>query len=63
MIQRYHRLNAMVDAGKPKWQRWATFNRLEDRLDRADEQANYALMRFVQRLQATVDTARNRVRR
>ena len=60
MIQRYHRLNALVDEGKPKWQRWATFNRLEDRLDRADEQANYALMRFVQPLQATVNTVRNR---
>ena len=51
---RYHRLKALVEAGKPKWQRWATFNRLEDRLDRADAQASYSLMLFAQRLQATV---------
>jgi hypothetical protein len=47
---RYHRLNALVEAGKPKWQRWATFNRLEDRLERADHLACQSLMYFVQRL-------------
>jgi len=47
---RFHRLNALVEAGKPKWQRWSTFNRLEDRLDRADELANKSLMHFIQRL-------------
>lgn len=47
---RYHRLNALVEAGKPKWQRWATFHRLEDRLERADYLATESLMYFVQRL-------------
>lgn len=47
---RFHRLNALVEAGKPKWQRWSTFNRLEQRLDRADELATKSLMHFIQRL-------------
>lgn len=29
----YHRLAAQIEAGKPKWQRWATFNKLEDRFE------------------------------
>ncbi len=53
---RYHRLNAMVEAGKPKWQRWATFNRLEDRLERADYLATKSLMLFVQRLTGKIFT-------
>ena len=47
---RYNRVYALVFSGKPKWQRWATFNRLEDHLDRADAQASYSLMLFVQKL-------------
>jgi hypothetical protein len=47
---RYHRLNNMVEAGKPKWQRWATFQRLEDRLKLADYLATKSLMYVVQRL-------------
>ena len=47
---RYHRLNAKVEGGKPKWQRWATFNKLEDKLERADELATRSLMRFIERL-------------
>ncbi len=47
---RYHRLLALVEAGKPKWQRWATFNKLERQLDRADELATNSLMMFVKRL-------------
>jgi hypothetical protein len=47
---RYHRLNALVEAGKPRWQRWATFNRLEDRLEQADYLATKSLMYFVERL-------------
>lgn len=48
----YHRLRALIEAGKPKWQRWATFNRLEDRFERVSERANWSLMKLVQRLQA-----------
>ena len=51
-LARYHQLNALIEAGKPKWQRWATFERLEDRFERANEQANRSLMTFIQRLQA-----------
>jgi hypothetical protein len=41
-----------VEAGKPKWQRWATFERLEDRFERVNEQVNRSLMKLIQRLQA-----------
>lgn len=33
----YHRLAAKLEDGKPKWQRWATFNKLEDRFKRVGE--------------------------
>lgn len=49
LYAKYHRLRALVDAGKPKWQRWATFNRLEDRLARADERALGCLALVVER--------------
>lgn len=49
---RYHKLHALIEAGKPKWQRWATFNRLEDRFERADERASMSLLKVIQRLQA-----------
>lgn len=48
----YHRLHALIDAGKPKWQRWATFHRLEDRFELADDRANQSLLQVIQRLQA-----------
>ena len=51
-ITRYHQLHALIEAGKPKWQRWVTFNRLEDRFERVNEQVNRSLMTFIQRLQA-----------
>ena len=51
-LTKYHKLDALIKAGKPKWQRWATFERLEDRFERANEQANRSLMTFIQRLQA-----------
>ena len=47
---RYHRLEALIDNGKPKWQRWATFNRLEDKFTKADRQANHHLLQVIQRL-------------
>lgn len=47
----YHRLHALIEAGKPKWQRWATFNRLEDRFERADERVSMLLLKVIQRLQ------------
>lgn len=49
---RYHQLKAIIEAGKPKWTRWATFNRLEDRFEHVSEQADRLLMTFIQRLQA-----------
>ncbi|NQW93788.1 MAG: hypothetical protein HQ446_07105 [Polaromonas sp.] len=49
---RYHQLHALIEAGKPKWQRWETFNRLEDRFERVNEQVNRSLMKLIQRLQA-----------
>ena len=48
---RYHQLHALIEAGKPKWQRWATFNRLEDRFERVNEQVNRSLLVLIQRLQ------------
>ena len=48
----YHQLKAMVDAGKKKWQRWSTFEKLEERFERADLRANQSLFQLVQRLQA-----------
>jgi hypothetical protein len=49
---RYHQLHALIEAGKPKWQRWATFERLEDRFERVNEQVNKSLLVLIQRLQA-----------
>ena len=48
----YHQLHALIKAGKPKWQRWATFNQLEDRFERVNEKVNRSLMALTQRLQA-----------
>ena len=48
----YHRLHVLIEAGKPKWQRWATFQRLKDRFVRADERAHLSLLKVVGRLQA-----------
>lgn len=48
----YHQLHALIEAGKPKWQRWATFNRVEDRFEHVNEQVNRSLMILIQRLQA-----------
>ena len=48
----YHRLHALIEAGKPKWQRWATFQRLEDRFNRVDGRVSRSLFKLVERLQA-----------
>ena len=48
----YHQLHALIETGKPKWQRWSTFNRLEDRFEHVSEQVNRSLMALIQRLQA-----------
>ena len=50
-LVRYHRLHDLVQAGKPKWQRWKTFERLEERFELAFEEVNRSLMTLVQRLQ------------
>ena len=39
----YHRLADKLEDGKPKWQRWATFNRLEDRFNRVSRQFDASL--------------------
>ena len=44
---RYQQLRALIEAGKPKWQRWATFEQLEDCFERASEQVNYSLMKLI----------------
>ena len=49
---RYHQLHALIEAGKPKWQRWTTFERLEERFERVSKQVNRSLMVLIQRLQA-----------
>lgn len=50
---RYHKLHALVENGKPKWQRWSTFNRLEEKFERADENANQMLWKVIQRLSSS----------
>ena len=39
----YHRLAAQLEDGKPKLQRWATFNRLEDRFERVSDAFDAAI--------------------
>lgn len=46
----YHRLVAKIEDGKPKWQRWATFNRLEDRFERVSLQFDQSLYGRLQSL-------------
>lgn len=50
IIARYHRLNDLVEAGKPKWQHWKTFNRLEARLDEAERLSNESMLEVLERL-------------
>ena len=59
----YHQLQSLDRRkGEPKWQRWATFHRLEYRFDRADERANHSQLKVIQRLQAgRCDTRTNRI--
>lgn len=47
----YHRLHALIEAGKPKWQRWATFQRLEDRFNRVNSGVSRSLFKLIKRLQ------------
>lgn len=44
LCNRYHKLAALIDEGKPKWQRWATFNKLEVRFERVSQQFNSSLV-------------------
>lgn len=46
----FHRLDAQVEDGKPKWQRWATFDRLCDRHERVGERFDAGLFALIQRL-------------
>jgi hypothetical protein len=39
----YHRLADQLEDGKPKWQRWATFNKLEDRFERVSRAVDASL--------------------
>jgi hypothetical protein len=48
----YYRLHALIENGKPEWQRWATFNRLEDRFERFNERENRSLWKLIRRLNA-----------
>lgn len=47
----YYKLNALIEAGKPKWQRWATFDRLQDRFERVSEEVNCSLMKLIEKLE------------
>jgi hypothetical protein len=44
----YHRLAAKIEDGKPKWQRWATFSRLEDRFKRVSQQFDVSILERLQ---------------
>ena len=46
----YHRLAAKIEDGKPKWQRWATFNRLEDQFEKVGRQFDASLYGRLQSL-------------
>ena len=46
----YHRLAGKLEAGKPKWQRWATYNKLKERFERISEQFDESLYRQLQLL-------------
>ncbi len=50
VCNRYHRLAAKVEDGKPKWQRWATFNLLLARYSDASEQFDGLLCERLQTL-------------
>lgn len=50
----YHRLATKIEDGKPKWQRWATFNRLEDRFERVSLQFDQSLYGRLQSLGFTL---------
>lgn len=47
VCSRYHKLAAKAEAGKPKWQRWATYERLLGRLDSASVAMNAQLGRVL----------------
>ena len=49
-LVRYHKLHALIENGKPKWQRWATFNRIEEKFEIANEQVNQSLISLIQKL-------------
>lgn len=44
-----------MEDGKPKWQRWATFNRLFDRCERVGERFDASLIGAAQRLGFDLD--------
>ena len=46
----YHRLANKLEAGKPKWQRWATYNKLEDRFEHVSEQFDASIYGRLQAL-------------
>ena len=43
VCNRFHKLDAQVMAGKPKWQRWATYDRLCSKHEAASEQFEMVL--------------------
>lgn len=50
VCNRFHKLDALVMAGKPKWQRWATFDRLCHRYERASEHFEAVIGRQLARM-------------
>lgn len=51
---RYHRLHALVETGKPKWQRWVTFENVVEQFKLADQRASQHLLQAIQRLRPGV---------
>lgn len=50
VCNRFYQLEARVEAGKPKWQRWTTFNRLLNQYEDVSEQFNASLALAIRRL-------------
>ena len=51
----FHKLGAQLDVGKPKWQRWVTFERLCDRYEAVSTRLDASLLGVVQRLGFDID--------
>lgn len=53
VCDRFHKLDALVMAGKPRWQRWATFDRLCDRHEAASKRFEASIVWRLARMGCT----------